>query len=169
MLGKFALRDAAIIALALAAWRWIAPASAHPGFVGDLTGLVAGLLAGITGPLLHEWGHLAGAVVTGSRVGPGAHLGSPFIFGFDARQNSVRQFLVMSLGGFLVTGLAVWACYALLPDELLASRVARGVAMLLAVAGVVLELPLVVAALVTRSIPAPADVTRRQRDAATPD
>ena len=49
----------------------------------------------------------------------------------------------MSFTGFAATFLVVWAFYTFLPDGLLATRVARGIAMFGLFLLVVIELPLV--------------------------
>lgn len=161
MFARFALRDATLVAVAALVWWIAAHASGGAGPVSDFTGVVAGLLVGATGFVLHEWGHLVGALVTGSAVRGNANLRSSFLFSFDAKRNSLRQFLVMSVGGFVVTGLLVWAFYTFLPDHLLASRVARGVVLFQAFLGVVLELPLVALALAKGAIPEQAAVKVR--------
>jgi hypothetical protein len=153
MFAKLLARDLAVVAVALLAWHLAAPLSAGSGAVGDLTGLVLGLLVGACAFLAHEWGHLLGAVAARSDVKPGASLRSPFVFRFDSRTNSRRQFLAMSLAGFAATAAGIWAAYALLPSELLASRVARGAVVFLAFLGVVLEVPLVVYSLVAGRVP----------------
>lgn len=153
MLPKLAARDLVLVAVAGLLWWALAAFSAGEGWRADLAGLTAGLPLGLVAYVAHEWGHLAGAVASGSRVRFASRLGSPFVFSFDSRRNSRRQFLVMSSGGFAMTALGVWAVYALLPDGLLASRVARGTVLFLALLGVVVELPLVFLALARRELP----------------
>jgi hypothetical protein len=111
--------------------------------------------------VFHEWGHLATALALGAKVRAAGDLRAALTFSFDARANSLAQFLGMSLGGFIATGLAVWGAYALLPDGWLASRVARGSALFIASLGVFLELPLVGIALYRRAVPAEAAVKLR--------
>ena len=164
MYAKFAVRDGAFIAVAWAVWWLVAESSAGGGWVADLTGFGAGLLVGGTAFVLHEWGHLAGALVSRSVLHLNHDLRAPFIYSFDARKNSLKQFVSMSLGGFVATAVLVISFYLWLPDDLLASRVARGAALFLAFLGVTLEVPLFVVALVTRRVPAVAAVkVRRER------
>jgi hypothetical protein len=153
MFVKLLARDIAILALAVLAWPLAAPLTAGTGAISDFTGLLLGLLLGVCGFLVHEWGHLLGVLATRSAVQPPASLRSPFVFTFDSRANSRRQFLIMSFAGFAATALALWVVYGALPPELLASRVARGAVVFLAFLGVVLEVPLVVYALVARKVP----------------
>jgi hypothetical protein len=161
--ARLAARDASIIAVALVAWWLVAGLSSGEDALGDFTGFVAGLLLGATGFVLHEWGHLLAALATRSAVEPSESLRSSFIFSFDSQSNSLGQFVVMSLGGFVVTAAVVWSFYAYLPDDLLASRVARGAALFLAFLGVSLELPFFFLALQRRSIPAAVSVKVRRR------
>jgi hypothetical protein len=103
--------------------------------------------------LLHEWGHLLGALATRSRVLPPDRLGSGYLFSFDSRTNSRSQFLVMSFSGFVVTGLAIVCALGPLDEPLLASRVARGAIAFLASLTVFIEFPLVIYSLVTSRLP----------------
>lgn len=162
---RFALRDLAIVAIALGAWWLAADHSRDTGPLADFTGFVAGLAVGATGFVLHEWGHLAGALASRSAVRPARRLGTPFIFHFDVRRNSLGQFLATSVGGFAATAAIVAAFHLYLPDDLLASRIARGAALFLAFLGVTLELPLVAVALVRGRAPdaAAAEGPRRAR------
>ena len=153
MLIRFIVRDSVILALSLGLWWLLAERSAGAGFVADFTGWVVGLMLGACAYLAHEWSHYLGAVAMGSRVRVGQNLASGFLFSFDAEGNTLAQFVVMSLAGFIATAAVVFAYYAFLPDASLASRVARGGVLFLAFLGVTLELPLLVTGLVTRGVP----------------
>jgi len=143
MFQKFALRDAAIVGAAAIAWLTVAEFSAGSGPLGDLSGVVTGLLIGASGFVLHEWGHLLAAFAAGASARPNTHLKTSLLFSFDADHASLAQFLVMSVGGFAVTGFFLWLVYGFLPDGLLATRVARGVVLFQASLTVLLEFPLV--------------------------
>lgn len=160
---KLAARDVVFITLAVGLWWQLGHLSTGDGFVSDFTGLVLGLGLGACVFLLHEWGHLIGALATRSIVQPPRRLSSVYLFSYDSRRNRRGQFVVMSLGGFLVTGLSVWVAYGLLPDEQLASRVARGVVVLLTSLTLFLEIPLVIYALVRPKLP-PVETFEVQRD-----
>jgi len=153
MFGRMALRDLSIIALALGLWWLLAGYSAGEGALADLTGIVTGTLVGVGAYFVHEWGHLAGALATGSKVEPATSLKSGFLFSFDSKANDRRQFLAMSFSGFAATGLVVWAFYGFLPDEYLATRVARGFAMVGVFLLFTIELPLVGWALLGNGLP----------------
>ncbi|MBY0276102.1 hypothetical protein K2Z84_12220 [Candidatus Binatia bacterium] len=153
MFGKLFVRDLAIVGLTAWIWHLAAGASANAGLRGDFAGVLAGVTIGVCGYLLHEWGHLLGAIVAGSAVKPGRSLAAGFLFSFDSHANTRRQFLALSLGGWLATAVVLWGVYALLPDDLFATRVARGVVAGNVLLVVLIEIPLVVYALVTGHVP----------------
>jgi hypothetical protein len=158
VLLRFLLRDLLIAALAVGLWSVMAELSSREGFSADFSGWVVGVLVFACAYLAHEWSHYLGAVATGSRVRLGTNLASGFLFSFGPDGNSLGQFVVMSLSGFVATAAAVAFVYLALPDAYLATRVARGGVLFLAFLGVVLELPLLLYALVTRSVPRQAAV-----------
>ena len=153
MLARFLARDVAIVAATIVAWLALAPRSAGPGFVADLSGWIVGLLLFACAYLAHEWSHYLGALAMGSRVSIGTNLASGFLFSFEAEGNRLSQFVVMSVSGFAATAAAVAFFDLGLPDEYLAARVARGGALFLALLGVVLELPLLLYGIVRRDVP----------------
>lgn len=77
--------------------------------------LIAGTVIAST---LHEWGHLAGARLSGAvsplREKPVSYY---FIFDFSFEENDRRQFLWMSWGGILVPWLLVFATPLLIPID----------------------------------------------------
>lgn len=153
MYAKLFARDLAIVSGAVLVWMLGSGLSAGPGAVADFAGVVVGAVLGVCALPLHEWGHLLAAVLARSHVRPAESLRSIFVFSFDSQRNSRRQFLVTSVGGWLGTAAAVWVAYGLLPSDLLASRVARGLVVLSVLLVVVTEVPLVVRALWTGRIP----------------
>lgn len=153
MFAKLLARDLTIVALTALIWRVGASASAEPGMAGDFAGVLAGITIGASGYLLHEWGHLLGALLSGSAVTAPRSVASAFLFSFDSRANTRGQFLSLSFGGWIASGLVLWAVYAVLPGELFASRVARGVVAANVLLIVLIEIPLVVYALVTGRVP----------------
>ena len=153
MFARLAARDLAIVGAAVLVWRLGAQFSAADGALADFVGVAVGLLGGVCIFVLHEWGHLLGAFATGSAIRAPRTLATPFLFSFDSRRNSRRQFLVMSFAGWAATGACVWAAYALLPAGLFAARVARGVVIANALLVLVIEVPLVAFSLLTGRIP----------------
>jgi hypothetical protein len=150
--AKFVLRDAVLSTVVGGAWILAWPVSTGTGPVADLVGVVLGLGAGLVAYLGHEWGHLTGALLTGSHVTAPAKLSSGFLFSFDSRRNSRRQFVLMSLSGFAVTGIALVVVYGFLPQEALATRVARGLVVFGASLTVFVETPLLLVSLLSGSI-----------------
>lgn len=153
MLRRFLIRDGLIVAVTAASWWLVAPLSDGTSWVADLTGWVTGLLLAACAYLAHEWSHYLGAVATGSHVPLSTRLSTAFLFSFDSQMNSLLQFVVMSVSGFIATAIAVWLFYTGLPDAYLATRVARGGVLFLTLLGVVLELPLLVYGIVTGAVP----------------
>ena len=153
MFAKLLARDLTIVALTALIWRLGADASAQPGVAGDFAGVLAGLTIGVAGYLLHEWGHLIGAMLAGSTVRPPKSLASGFLFSFDSRANTRGQFLSLSFGGWIATVLVLWFVYAVLPPDLFATRVARGFVAGNVLLIILLEFPLVGYSLWTGRVP----------------
>ena len=134
------------------------PVSAGAGPLADFAGVVLGFGLGFWAHTAHEWGHIAGGKLGRSVMRSGASLTSFSNFIYDSKRNSRPQFLLMSLMGFIPTGIAVWLYFSFLPEGELATHVARGAVLFLVLLGVVLELPLVIWALVRKDLP-PVDRT----------
>ena len=137
---KLLLRDLAIIALAATALR------ASHGIGGGSPAhwplaLAAGALLAVAGYLAHEWGHLLGALASRSRIELPARITAVFLFKFDTGANDRRQFLWMSVGGFIASGIVVALYLQLLSFERLADRIALLLTGLGVLATAVLELP----------------------------
>lgn len=168
MFFKFAIRDSSIVAVTLLFWSLAAHLSAGTGPIGDLTGVIGGVLLALCVYFLHEWGHLLGALATRSVVEPGRSLHSGFLFSFSAEKNSLRQFLVMSFSGFFATAVAAWFVYSVLPGEYLATRVARGAVVFLGSLTVFLEFPLVIWGVLRGGVPPPVAVQPESKVIAQP-
>lgn len=148
-----ATRDAILVAATGFAWWLFWQSSLGAGPVADFVGLLLGLAVGASVYLLHEWGHTLGALASGSVVTPARSLRAVSLFSFDSKRNDRRQFAAMSLAGFVVTAVAVWFVYQVLPGDALATRVARGATLVLASLTVFVEVPLLLTGLVTGRIP----------------
>jgi hypothetical protein len=162
MYVKLFARDLAIVLTIVTLWVLGASFSAADGPVADLTGLLLGAALGACALPLHEWGHFLGGLASRSAMRPAESLRKLFAFSFSSQLNSQRQFLAMSFGGWVGTAAAVWVAYGLLPSELLASRVARGMTLLSVLLVVVTEVPLLVRAFWTGRIP-PVETVGSQR------
>ncbi len=151
--SQLALRDAGLAILAILAWWQLSAYSAGHGAWSDFAGVVLGAGLGFCAYAAHEWGHILGGMLSRSVMRPGTSLGSFSNFVYDSKLNSRPQFLLMSIMGFIPTGIAVWLFYSYLPEGELATHVARGIILILVALGLVLELPLVVWALVRKDLP----------------
>lgn len=149
----FAARDAAVILATYIVWTMFSHHTVGSGALADFTGIAIGGLLAISLHLVHEWGHCLGGFAGRSKMIPGDNMRSAFIFVFNSTENDKKQFLLMSFSGFLGTALVVWFSFYVLPDDQLASRIARGFAVLQVVLAIVIEVPLVVWALVGKGLP----------------
>lgn len=150
---QLAARDSAIVAVTVLLWFYLAPWSTGSGALGDFTGVVTGAALALCAHLVHEWGHVLGGLAGRSRMQPGVSLKTLSLFVYSSTGNSRRQFMLMSFSGFAATALVVWFCYGLLPDDRLATRIARGYSMVQVFLALVIELPLVIWALLGKSLP----------------
>jgi hypothetical protein len=139
--ARHALRDAAILAAALALWSIDSRLRGAPGAGPALAAGAAGAVTALAGYLGHEWGHLLGGRLGGAVLHPPAHVTDPFLFRFDADRNGRAQFAAMSLGGFAASAAIVAALLAWLPLDALSGRVALGLTAAGVLATLVLEVP----------------------------
>lgn len=137
-----AIRD--LVAVALMAGLSILDAQlsgADAGAAAIAVALATGFMVTLVSFLLHEWGHWLGAVASGSPISrpPGAL--SPFLFHFDTKRSSRKQFLWMSMGGYIASVVAL-VCIATWADfSRLSGQVAFGLASLGVLVTLVLEVP----------------------------
>jgi hypothetical protein len=96
---RFALRDAVFFAIT-AGLLALDASYADRGAIGLVTGVLVGLFVPYVGFLVHEWGHLAGTLLSGGRAHPPESLAPFFLFFFDVETSTRRQFLAMSYGGY---------------------------------------------------------------------
>lgn len=79
--------------------------------------VLTGLLAGAAIPtLVHEWFHYLGAKFSGGAYTIPQKLGL-FVYDWDFKANTTRQFFIMSLGGTLGSLVAIYALFAALPPD----------------------------------------------------
>jgi hypothetical protein len=156
MFQRLAVRDTLLIILSVSAWMQLAPL----GDASAAAGWTAGLALALVAYVAHEWGHALAAMAARSAIYAPRTLLHVSLFSFDARANSVRQFMLMSLGGFAVTGVAVLMAHFVLPADELAGRVARGGIFVLASITLFVEVPLLLYGLARGRIPAVVAVFR---------
>lgn len=130
-------RDAVLIVLALLAWRWSlqTPQAWGPA-------MLAAAMTMLAGYLLHEWGHLLGALYRRCAIElPATPFASPFLFRFYREGNSRAQFVSMVLGGFISSLLTVIALVLWLPADRLATTLALSLTGLGVLATFIIEVP----------------------------
>lgn len=138
--SHFAIRDLAFTALAGLTWIADRRLRGRKGSIPTAVSLAAGVAAPTVAFLLHEWGHLAGSVVSGGVAHPAERLSSAFLFNFDCEASDRRQFLAMSAGGYIASAVGLAVILAKTPPTL-SGKLARHLAALGVVATVVLEVP----------------------------
>jgi hypothetical protein len=141
MFAKFAVRDLTVVLLCLACWALEIQLRGSGGFPHVLAALAAGITTVLVGYCGHEWGHLTGAVLAGSKVYAPHNLSALFLFHFDTRLNSPKQFLSMSAGGFAVSIIFFIVLLAVLPLNTLAAIVALSISVIGLIATAITELP----------------------------
>jgi hypothetical protein len=141
---KLALRDLSVLTATLALWL-LDPGPSWPAADSSATAnavaVLTGVLTVVCAYLAHEWGHLAGARLVRAVVHHPDTIFSVFLFRFDSDRNDRRQFLAMSLGGFLASAAAIAVLLEFLPRTALAGRLALVLALLGVIATAILELP----------------------------
>jgi hypothetical protein len=138
-----ALRDALLVAATLALWRADAALRADGGAlaIAVAVAVAAGVMTAVAGYLAHEWGHFLGARAGGSALRLPASAREVFLFNFDVRRSTPRQFVLMSSGGFAASLAVIVLLVAVLPLPALSALVALGLTAAGVVATAVLEVP----------------------------
>lgn len=143
MFLKFALRDSLLLLVCLLFWRWDFALVAQNKSSWLLIGfaVLTTAITYVVNLFVHEWGHLIGALLTGSKVYAQPRLFAYALFHFDGKQNNARQFIAMSSGGFVVGVLVIGAIIALAPLDSLVAKLALLVLSLNMIATIVYEFP----------------------------
>lgn len=149
--ARFATRDALLIGFTLIGWGVLSAYSAQHTMLAEFVAVLLGVAGGLSAWVCHEWGHWFAAKAVGAKLRAPKTVKSIYLFGFDNKQNSRLQFIVMALGGFAATG-AVFALIMLgLPQDLLATKVVRGLVLLEILVTAILEVPGLIFGLVAYS------------------
>jgi F0F1-type ATP synthase assembly protein I len=136
------VRDLVLLALTLALWTWDARLRTEPtSALSIAVALTTGFMTALCGYLVHEWGHLVGAWTGGSVVHLPESAASTFLFRFDSDRNTREQFLRMSWGGFLASGVSIVLLLLVLPLDAWSGRVAFGLVAAGVAATLILEVP----------------------------
>lgn len=141
MTFKLALRDTALILATVLLWQLSQKPDAQ-GFAWYLpVAILTGLMIPICGFLAHEWGHLFGAWASQAKVHMPQSVFTIFLFDYKPAENSREQFMSVSYGGFIVSGLVVALLLAVLSFDRLADQIALALTVLGVLATFVLEIP----------------------------
>ncbi len=163
-LRKIAIRHATIVLTAFTIWgtsdSWAAQSEL---FLAEMVSLINAIFAGvILAYIFHEWGHFAGARISGA-VSPVAKKPvSFFMFNFKDELNTRGQFLSMSVGGpFANWGLFV-LIFMLLPLNTWSQAMLLATTFAIAVSVSVFEFPVINAVMYGEK---PAEtINKRQRE-----
>ncbi len=112
-----------------------------------------GTTLGFCAHLAHEWSHLVGAAIGRSTYAAASRIYSPFLFGYNAADNTRAQFLLMSVCGFIATAVVIGAFIAILPLDTLRGTIALNVALFFAALTLFIELPIAIWVLCGKNIP----------------
>ena len=134
------LRDVVVLVATLALWRWSRELDAVHGALAIPVAILAGASAAVSGFLLHEWGHLLGALAGGSAVEYPSTIRSIFLFKFGD-SNGRHQYLWMSGGGFAASIAVIIALAFTLTFHALADWIAIALVVAGVIATFILELP----------------------------
>lgn len=116
MFLKFVVRDVVLLILCVMLWKYtFQHAASLAGWLSVSLQIGVALLTTLVGFLVHEWGHLLGAFAWRAKVHAPHRWYELFLFHFDGRSNNAPQFIAMSVGGFIASGLVVVTMLALLP------------------------------------------------------
>jgi len=129
------LRDIFILVIAAGLIVWN-PKSLHLQYV-------LGITLGVCFYLVHEWAHFLGALLGKSRISVAGKLWSPFLFSFESESNSIRQFAIMTAGGFLATAVFLLLYFLFLPDTVWA-KVAWNISLFLTLLTIFVEMPIAI-------------------------
>lgn len=136
-LSRLVARDAAILGLTL--WVWQGSLATPDAWI---PAIAAALLTAISGYVLHEWGHLMGALYKRCVFElPATPFETIFLFRFNRDQNTRPQFFSMALGGFVSSIITVIALVVILPWGPLATTLALTLTGLGVIATLIIEVP----------------------------
>lgn len=126
MFIKFLVRDLALLALCILAWRLNLSEFAAGNVASVLCSALTVVLTVLASYEVHEWGHLSGALLTGSKVHAPDRLIHQFLFHFDGQRNDRHQFVGMSIGGLAASLLALAVLLLVLPLDTWTARIVLG-------------------------------------------
>jgi hypothetical protein len=143
MFAKLAIRDLAAVGVCIGCWIFEVQLRASGGALHWFAIAAAAVTAFLANYLCHEWGHLLGARLAGSVCHPSNTLKTFYLFHFDTRRSSVRQFLAMAAGGLIASTLLLPFWLVVLPLHTAAGIAAMTLIALGYLATLATELPVV--------------------------
>ena len=155
------LRDVSAVVLLAAAW-WLEPGFRDGSALGWAVAVVTGVLTAFVVFLVHEYGHLVASLATGAKVSYPRWPVTALIFHFDSAQNDRRQFMWMSMGGYVATVIAVGLIIAFCPLDAWSGRISLVLAGAGTVVTFVLEVPITLR--VWRGAPLPLETAYRPHE-----
>jgi hypothetical protein len=166
-LRKIAVKHAAIVLASLTLWGTSDYWAAQSGLMlAEIVSLVNAIFVGvILAYILHEWGHFAGARISGAVSPVAKEPVSFFMFSFKDELNTRGQFLSMSIGG----PFANWSLFALifmlLPLDTWSQAMLLATSFAIAVSVSVFEFPVINSVMYGEK---PAEtISKRQRESGT--
>lgn len=138
---KLALRDSLFALTTVLLWQYSHQLDAAGSAYRLPIAFLAGVMIPICGFLGHEWGHLIGAWIGRAKVHMPASVWTIFLFDFKPAENTREQFMSVSYGGFIASGLIVALLLVILSFDVLADQIALGLTVLGVLATFVLEIP----------------------------
>jgi hypothetical protein len=142
MFWKFAFRDFVLLGICLLLWQLNMSALASTNlFTAVLCSALTVIATVLVSFEVHEWGHLTGAVASGSTVYAPRQLIHPFLFHFDGKKNSRQQFVAMSVGGLAASLIASAVLLATLPLATWSAKIILGIVVIGIIATFVREVP----------------------------
>ncbi len=150
--------------LALTASAWLGSLAIDSGTAATRLAQIAGALTVLSAFLLHEWGHWLGARWAQAQIYAPGFIASPFLYNFDAQENTRAQFLLTSVSGFAATGLFLLFFFFGLPADHPGTTIARYGGVALATLTLVFEVPIAIAVALGRPVPHVALFPQRSAD-----
>ena len=114
---------------------------------------IMGLGIGLLIYLMHEWSHYLAGLATGAALSRAKAIYSPFLFSFDSRTHSRKQFIDMSWPGFVTTFGSLAILFFFRPAALW-SDIAWLAAVVLSLFTLIIEGPIFLWAILIGEIPA---------------
>lgn len=142
MFGKYIVRDLVLLGCCVLAWQLnMSTLASGSLLIAIPCSALAVILTVLAAYEVHEWGHLSGALLTGSTVHAPNRLIHQFLFHFDGQRNDRRQFVGMSIGGLVASVVAFAVLLLVLPLATWTAKIILGLVGIGIVATFLREVP----------------------------